>query len=163
MRMGIFYLDASAVVKYYVTEPGSEWVRHLVDEVDDQGRPAHTLASSVLTSVEVPAAIAIIHRVGRISKRTRDVAYRDFLHTFVSRYRILGVDAELVAVAGDLTQKHPLKALDAIHLAAALRLQEALRPYRRTLTFVTGDGTLLAAAQAEGLAIDNPFNHVEGS
>ena len=161
--MSLLYFDASVVVKYYVTEPGSNWVRRLVDELNHEKRPVHTLATVILTRVEVPAAIAIIYRVGRISKRTRDIAYRDFLNTFIHRYQILGVDPELMAWAGDLTQRHPLKALDAIHLAAALRLQEALRPYRKTLTFVTGDGTLLAAARAEGLATDNPFDHVEES
>jgi predicted nucleic acid-binding protein len=28
--MTLYYFDASAVVKYYVTEPGSNWVRQLV-------------------------------------------------------------------------------------------------------------------------------------
>jgi predicted nucleic acid-binding protein len=27
-----YFLDASALVKYYVTEPGSTWVRQRVDE-----------------------------------------------------------------------------------------------------------------------------------
>jgi hypothetical protein len=32
--------------------------------------------------------------------------------------------------------------------------------YDLTLTFVSGDDTLLVAAQAEGLPTDNPFDHV---
>jgi predicted nucleic acid-binding protein len=30
--MAFYYFDASALVKYYVTEPGSMWVRWLIEE-----------------------------------------------------------------------------------------------------------------------------------
>ena len=36
--MTLYYFDASAVVKYYVTEPGSTWVRQLVEERDSQSQ-----------------------------------------------------------------------------------------------------------------------------
>ena len=32
--MAVYYFDASAVVKYYVTEPGSAWVRQLMEARD---------------------------------------------------------------------------------------------------------------------------------
>ena len=32
--MSTYYLDASAAVKYYILEPGSLWVRKLVDAPD---------------------------------------------------------------------------------------------------------------------------------
>lgn len=62
--------------------------------------------------------------------------------------------------AADLTQKHPLKAYDAVQLAVALRHSQALAVYNLPLTFVSGDNTLLNAAQAEGLPTDNPFDHI---
>jgi len=45
-------------------------------------------------------------------------------------------------------------------LAVALRQNRALTTVRQSLVFVSGDKTLLTAAKAEGLAIDNPFDHV---
>ena len=59
-----------------------------------------------------------------------------------------------------LTQRHPLKAYDAVQLAVALRQNRALATVKQSLIFVSGDKTLLAAAKAEGLDIDNPFDHV---
>jgi predicted nucleic acid-binding protein len=32
--MALYYCDTSALVKYYVTEPGSTWVRQLIEERD---------------------------------------------------------------------------------------------------------------------------------
>jgi predicted nucleic acid-binding protein len=34
--MAFYYFDASALVKYYVTEPGSAWVRQLIEERDSE-------------------------------------------------------------------------------------------------------------------------------
>jgi len=34
--MAFYYFDASALVKYYVTEPGSTWVRQLIEELDSE-------------------------------------------------------------------------------------------------------------------------------
>lgn len=42
----------------------------------------------------------------------------------------------------------------------ALRQNRALALVERSLIFVSGDKTLLSAAQAEGLLTDNPFDHV---
>jgi predicted nucleic acid-binding protein len=60
--------------------------------------------------------------------------------------------------AADLTQHHPLKAYDAVQLAVALRYGPVLAGH--PFTFVSGDDTLLAAARAEELSIENPFDHV---
>jgi cation transport ATPase len=59
-----------------------------------------------------------------------------------------------------LTQQHPLKAYDAVQLAVALHQNRFLLTVHHTLTFISGDRKLLAAAVAEELAIDNPFEHI---
>ena len=49
---------------------------------------------------------------------------------------------------------------DAVQLATALILNHGLITNKLpTLTFVSADGTLCAAAQAEGLPADNPNEH----
>jgi len=63
--MANYFLDASALVKYYVTEPGSTWVRRLIDGEDPvTGRPLHFMLVAEITRVEVAAGIAVIERIG---------------------------------------------------------------------------------------------------
>jgi predicted nucleic acid-binding protein len=62
----VYYLEPSALVKYYVTEPGSTWVRRVVDVEEN------VLVSAEVTMAEVAAALGVIARMGRISRRQRD-------------------------------------------------------------------------------------------
>ncbi|MBI4322593.1 MAG: type II toxin-antitoxin system VapC family toxin [Chloroflexi bacterium] len=62
------YLDSSAVVKYYVSEPGSSWVRSRIDGTD-------VVLLSEITVVEVAAALGILRRMGRISARQRQALW----------------------------------------------------------------------------------------
>jgi len=71
--MAFYYFDASALVKYYVTEPGSTWVRQLIKERETAtGQPRHLILVAEITRVEVAAGLAIIERVDRIKKTERD-------------------------------------------------------------------------------------------
>ena len=70
--MNLFYLDASALVKRYVREPGSTWVRTLVDD------PANVILTSAISLVEVSAAIAICVRTGKLRPRQGEMAYEEF-------------------------------------------------------------------------------------
>jgi hypothetical protein len=54
-----------------------------------------------------------------------------------------------------------LKAYDAVQLAAGLALKGTLAEQDIPLVFVSGDDTLITAAQAEGLTADNPFWHTD--
>lgn len=159
--MGLYYLDASALVKYYVIEPGSDWVRQIIEERDLKTyRARHTILIAEITRVEVAAGLAVVQRVGRIRKAERDREYRRFISQLTHRYAIIPLTSSDLEVAANLTQQHPLKAYDAVQLAVALRHGRALARHQLTLTLVSGDGSLLSAAQAEGLATDNPFDHV---
>jgi predicted nucleic acid-binding protein len=60
--MGFFYLDSSVVVKRYVDEPGSVWVRLLVSE------PENIVILSEIAIVEVSAALAMSVRTGKVRK-----------------------------------------------------------------------------------------------
>lgn len=107
--------------------------------------------------MEVAAGLASIERAGRIRQAARRREYQRFTSHLVHRYGIIPVATTDFAAAADLTQRHPLKAYDAVQLAVALRYGTILSGH--PFTFVSGDGTLLAAAQAEGLATENPFEH----
>ena len=78
--MALYYCDTSALVKYYVTEPGSTWVRQLIEERDaDPTRFRHAILIADITRVEVAAGLAIIERVGRVRRTERDREYAHFL------------------------------------------------------------------------------------
>lgn len=90
--MAFYYLDASAVVKYYVTEPGSGWVRQLVEERDPKThQSSHVVLVAEITRVEVAAGLAVIERVGRIRRLERDREYRRFISQLTHRYAIIAM------------------------------------------------------------------------
>jgi predicted nucleic acid-binding protein len=160
--MVIYYLDASALVKYYIREPGSAWVRALVDaRLPDSGLRANQVLMSEASIAECAAAFAILNRTRRISRKTRDGAFRAFMrHISGEVFYPLPVRTSDFQFAAHLTQRHPLKAYDAVQLAVALRYARILAAFGLPLVFVSGDAALLAAARAEGLPTENPFDHV---
>ncbi len=71
-------------------------------------------------------------------------------------YISVALDSSVLVQARILVSRYPLRTLDAIQLACA---QSAAITLRETVTFVSGDNRLLAAAAAEGFATDNPYLH----
>jgi hypothetical protein len=71
--MAFYYFDARALVKYYGSEPGSTWVRQVIDEQEPvSGQARHIILVAEITRVEVAAGLAAIERVGRIRRVERD-------------------------------------------------------------------------------------------
>jgi len=135
-----YFLDASALVKRYVREPGTATVAAFV-------RRRRPLAASRLAAVEVPAALWRRCRERDVdAERVRTILAR-FGHD-LGEMTLVEVRPGLVDDAQRLVGVHPLRAYDAVQLASALRLhREAGLP----TTFVCADGPLATAAGAEGL------------
>jgi predicted nucleic acid-binding protein len=149
----IYFFDTSALVKYYVTEPGSTWVRTLVDS-------RSPLFLVEITLVEMAAALEILHRVGRLSRRRCDEYWQIFEEDCVRRYQWLPVSRLCIETGATLCRRYPLKGYDAVQVAIALHLQQVLSEQELCLTFVSSDHQALDAAEAEGLLVENPFDHV---
>ncbi len=159
--MAVFYWDASALVKYYILEPGSTWVRSILDASDELTKThLHTVIIADVSVAEVAAALAVLHRIGILRRRTLDAAIDRFMDDVLQRYNLAGTTRDHFFDAARLTQQHPLKAYDAVQLAVALHQHRYLRTVHQTLTFMSGDQKQLAAASAEGLPVDNPFDHL---
>jgi predicted nucleic acid-binding protein len=126
------YLDASALVKRYVQEPGSEEVSRMIAR-------ARVVGTSAITRVEVTAALA-----------------RAALTAFQGEWESL-VRVELTEVllgrAAQVAWERGLRGYDAVHLASALFWQEMLG---ESVTLVTYDRELWEAAGHAGLGVFPP-------
>jgi uncharacterized protein len=108
-----------------------------------------------ITLAETVAAITRKERGGYITSPNAATALADFQLDFARQYAIVEVSAALVAHAASLARTHGLRGYDAVQLAAALETLSQLP----SVTLLSGDAGLNAAAQAEGLTVDNPNNH----
>ncbi len=156
--MADYYLDTSALVKYYIIETGTLWVRSLIDR-RDAGQWGDVISTSALTWAEMISAFSRRHRSKGISARWCAALIDRFL-TDGPRYSRLPVDDATIGLAIELIQRHPLRAYDAVQLATALRLDRVLRDNRLSpVTFVSADGALCDVARAEGMSAENPNDY----
>ena len=149
------YVDTSALVKRYVAEVGSAWVRRLL------AHPAQYVIYTVaLAQAEVISALQRRVREGRLEvAQAQRLGQRVAVH-FAQRYQVITITQAVVDQACVALHAHPLRAADAIHLACALTIrriaqEQGLPPP----SFVVADTALRAAATAEGFVVENPLQH----
>ena len=150
-----YYFDSSALVKRYVTEVGTEWVRSLVTPAG-----GNLSLTSCVTTIEVRSALARRRRDGAILQDEHTFALEALRVHSLSQYRLVELDASVASLAGDLLERYPLRAYDAVQLASVLIIARALTGTGLTAPiFLTADDRLLDVARAEGLPADNPNWH----
>src|SRR5829696_9091903 len=133
--MRVFF-DTSALTKRYVEEEKSTEVRALCAE-------AAALGVSVLVLPEMVSTLCRLVREGRLSS--------DNYRSLRSALQVDLSDADLCDLSQDAfeqtlrcLERHPLRALDALHVGSALVYQPDL--------FVTADRRQAEAADREGLS-----------
>jgi uncharacterized protein len=140
------YLDTSALAKWYLHEPFSEEFEAFIQ---DQS----TAAISRLTVVELRCLLARRRRAREITKTIESRVYASFERDVGAGYlQVYPVtDEHLIAALGLIAQlrRHPLRTLDAVHLAIAKGIQ-----CRR---MATADKTMAEAAKAAGLGVARFF------
>lgn len=134
------YLDTSALIKRFVAERGSALVQTIVSRNG-------TVATAKIAYAEVYAGLTRKRREGHLPDRQYASACRQFESDWRAYVRV-DLRDEVLLLARDLIQRHPLRGFDAIHLASALALKSALG---EETTFAAADERLLRAATAEGL------------
>ena len=153
--MAAFYLDSSAIVKHYVNEAGTAWVQSLIPPA-----APNSIQIARIAGVEVVAALARRQRGGSISVSDAAIAITDFRHDFDHTFRVIAMTPKLLYLAMDMAEKHGLRGYDAVQLAGACAVHVRRSLRRATpLVFVSADAGLNAAAQNEGLAVDDPNLH----
>ena len=148
--MAAYFLDSSTVVKRYAQEVGTPWVQALAAPT-----AGNLLVVVRITLAGTVAAVTRKERGGFIAAQAAATALADFQLDFTRQYAIVEVTAALVDHAAALARKHALRGYDAVQLAAALETHSQLP----SITVLSADAGLNAAAQAEGLAVDDPHNH----
>lgn len=137
--MTVYYLDSSAVVKRYMIEQGSAWVRDITDPTKD-----NRLYVVRLAGPEIIAALFRKARGGQISLREVRRVASNFRSDWAQQYRIIEVTVNLVDRGMDLAERHALRGYDAVHLAAALGLHQKRQVMQLpALTFVSADAEQL--------------------
>ncbi len=149
--MAALYADTSAIVKRYVSEIGSGWMT-----AQAFSTVGNVVIISRLTTVEVCSTLARLQRANQIANTDGARLKADFLVHADKEYLTVPLDDAVLVRARDLVSKHPLRTLDAIQLACAL---EAASGLGESLTFLSADVVLLAAATAEGFTTGNPQSH----
>jgi len=129
----MLYLDSSAIVKLVRTEPGSGLLRSYLAAVAEP-----RLCSSRLALVEVLRAA-----------QRQEPSPLLAVQLVLSEFTLIAIDETILDVAARLGPP-TLRTLDAIHLASALALEDALE------AVVTYDTRMTAAATALGIPVAAP-------
>jgi predicted nucleic acid-binding protein len=130
-RSDVAYLDSSALAKLIVEEAESQALRRALGAWPRR-------VSSRISVVEVLRAV-----------RRRDRSAEPLARSVLAHVALLAVGDRVLMAAG-LLDPPALRALDAIHLASALRLGSSLT------AFVTYDARQLEAAETFGLPVTSP-------
>jgi len=136
------YWDTSALVPVVVAEPRTAERRALAAEALDP-------ATSWLTLVECCSAVTRLEREGRLMQAQADRALAE-VSAVLRDFEELRMTEELRALALGLLRAHPLRAGDALQLAAALVWAES-EPEGRS--FICLDDRLREAATREGFRV----------
>ncbi|WP_062289992.1 type II toxin-antitoxin system VapC family toxin [Demequina phytophila] len=140
--MALVYLDTSALLKLCVLETGSDLAVSL-------WKGADALVTSRIADAEVRSVLASAERIGRIDAAPAAAARDRWSELWPGLVKV-EVSAAVCERAADLTDRRPLRAGDAIHLASALTLAGA------SPVFACWDRRLAAAGRAEGLQVLPP-------
>ncbi len=153
--MSVFFFDSSAVAKKYVRETGTAWVINVF-----RPKSLNRVYIAEIALVEVISALTRRHRGRTIRTADFTKVSNHFRRNFTANFFKIETNLSVIEQAAALAEQHALRGYDAVQLASAvnlhLRRQKAGLP---SLVFISADNALNAAAQAEGLQIDNPNNH----
>jgi len=139
------YWDSSAVVPLVILEPGS------AATTEEFGRDP-TVVTWWGTRIECASALATREREGRLMGPGVDSA-RLRLRLFHESWQDIEPSERLGEIAMRLVRTHPLRAGDALQLAAAIVAAEGVPA---SLPFVTLDDRLAEAASKEGFPVVRP-------
>ena len=152
--MYYFYFDASALVKRYTEEIGSDKIDFLFQNV-----PSNRLMCLAIGVAEVFSICVRKRNDGRITRHhfEQAVSYLDSeVINIESDFETVTVQNALIWKSISLMDTHSINSVDAILLCSALDIVTNLHDENNELVLIASDQRLLRAAQTEGLLCFNP-------
>jgi uncharacterized protein len=131
------YFDSSALAKRYVKEQGSEEVLAWCERAGE-------LAISIVAVPEILSALRRLVRERHLAEPGYQSIKRDFMED-ISDALVCDTTPEVISRALRVIEAHPLRALDAIHVASATACSSDY--------FVSADLRQCAAARQSGLEV----------
>jgi predicted nucleic acid-binding protein len=148
------YLDASALVKRFHQELGSEVVNDIIERVAADN--PHRLVVSSLTTLET---LAILNR----RRNEAQIPLPEFLRALQGVLRdirrfshYLAIDDRRILTSAVYALKHNINSADAVHVALLLSLRDALRSSEDAPVCLAADKRLVRAVRAEGVTVIDP-------
>lgn len=132
------YLDTSALVRLVFGEGDVALVKLAI-----QSHPI----SSVLTRVEAYSSIARRCHGGSITEEERDILFNVAETGILSALTLLALDDDILTQARRIVVDHPVRTLDALHLATVKVAERHTRRHGRSLRFCTADRRQADAAR----------------
>jgi len=151
----VLYLDASALVKRYVRDRGS-------GAVHARFNAGERIFTSVLSYAEIQTVLGRKHQSREMTRRDYEATRERFLHDWLFSLNLLAVDENTMAALPTLVECFPLKALDAVHLAAAHWLRDMTQltkdfgPLGEKVEFGVSDRSLARIARECGFTVFDP-------
>lgn len=146
--MTVWYADASVLVRAYAEDETEH--AELRQQLLEGSEP---VVSSEIVRLEFRSAVRAAARSGRIRDANLVLTAFELDCRADGPTQLIAIEPEVVfGRAIDLLDRHPLRTLDAIHLAVAIEESVVIAP-DDDLVFVTRDDRQAEAAEAEGLAV----------
>lgn len=152
--MATYFFDSSGLVKSYVSETGSSWVRSVTNPA-----AANDVYVVRVTEVEITSAIVRRRRSGTLTTAEANAALIKFRQDLRKQFQVIEIDAALLVAAVRAVEVHGLRAYDAVQLAGALTLTTISASPHPPITIVSSDQELNAAARSEGILVEDPNNY----
>ncbi len=151
----VYFVDSSGLVKRYVQENGTGWVRRLT-----RRSPSTVIYIARITAVEVTSAVARRRKSRTLtSAKASSILYR-FRQHLAGRYTVIEITPALFNEAMRLANTHALRAYDAVQLAAALEINQREQDAGfAPVMLISADQALNDAAAVEGLLVEDPNLH----
>lgn len=151
----MLYLDASALVKRYVRERGS-------DTLNARFRKEDRIFTSILSEAEVQSALGRKYQLGHLPREAYDRAQEKFVQELIFSFSVLDLDRGTLAAVRSLVERFPITGADAVHLSAAIWLRDMCRLVpsfasgEKEIEFGVADKQLADFARDSGLKTFNP-------
>ncbi|MDE3150389.1 MAG: PIN domain-containing protein [Acidobacteriota bacterium] len=142
MSLPAAFWDSSALIPLCISQPQTIAAQSLYAK--------YRIVVWWATDVEIVSGLTRLQRMGGITHK-QFLLSKPFLQNLVCEWNAVHESAGIASSACSLLETHPLRAADALQLAAAL---EACEHKPRGHVFVTGDQRLADAARHIGFSVE---------